>query len=307
MLLLIAAISVGRAVLHSAGNEPASIGSGRPSTGGERPSGRTPCRASVAARPSSTPRLRSALWRSGFEGDRSDLGEWSWWGQNDPTYVGISVVDPLAERPCVPRRQGGRVARFEVTPANAAQGRINSKLYQYFHGGSGGKRDWSPSDVGGTYRASFWLPRRTSLDYDGSVNAFQFKDQAWSSAAKTSEDSTATWEVSFRSAAMMRIGGVRPDAPVAYVRHGGEGTNPPGRYIALPLERWFELRAELYPGNRIEYYLDGRLLRTGTDTEHPVGHYRPNSFNWIFGIGWFSSSPGMMYADDVSYTRHERR
>ena len=244
-------------------------------------------------------RAPAATWRSGFE--PGNFSEWSWHGQDDPTYVGLSVVDPASQG--IPAREGSKVARFEVTAADASAGRYNSKLFEYVHAGGGDRQSWIPANVNGTYRASYWLPPSTSMTRDGSVNAFQFKDQAWASSAKTSENSEPSWEVQIRSAAMMGVAGVRPDHPVAYVRHGGDGIDDvPGARIPLPLGQWFELRAEVYAGDRIEYYFNDTLMRVARHSEFPVGHFRANTFNWIFGIGWYSSNPGVMYADDASFT-----
>lgn len=241
-------------------------------------------------------------WVSGFEG--GDFGEWSWWGQGDSRYAGLSVVDPAEAG--IPERNG-KAARFAVTSSDVAAGRIHSKVYKDFHLGSGSRTNWRKTDPSGTYRASYYVPRDYSAQSGKWLNVMQFKDQYWHGAAGGSEQSDPTWWLEFGRASDYGASASRSDAPVAVVKHWKdwethrEGVHP-GERVEVPLGRWFEIRAEVDSGDQIAFYVDDKLLNVGRDADYPVGQFHEGSFNWIYGIGHYGTNPGELFTDDSSFT-----
>lgn len=240
-------------------------------------------------------------WASGFGG--GDFTEWSWWGQGDSRYTGLSVVNPAAAD--IPERNG-KAARFAVTPDDAADGRIHSKVYKDFHLGSGSRTNWRKPDPSGSYRAWYYVPRDYSVKSGKWLNVMQFKDQYWHGAAGGSEQSDPTWWVEFGRASDYGADASRSDAPVAVAKHWkdwdihSEGVHP-GERVEVPLGRWFEIRAEVYRGDRIAFYADDKLLTVGRQADYPVGQFHQGSFNWIYGIGHYGTNPGRFYADNASF------
>jgi chitodextrinase len=254
---------------------------------------------------SGTPVSPLSAWRSGFE--TGDFREWDWWGQTQPEQYPstMGVVDPTTRG--VPYKAGTKVGWFQTTPQDIAVGRYHAKLYKYFHSGAGDRPNWSCPNVSGTYRAWFYLPSNYAVLNSNAVVLFQFKDQYWINRATGEETSSPTWWLALKSPADAGVAAPRADYPVAVVEHWDywnldPGYAHPGLRVLAPLGRWFEVRAEVYDKDHIEFYLDGQQLATGSNSHYPVGCSHPDSFNWIFGIGQYSSSPGVLYADEASYT-----
>ena len=57
----------------------------------------------------------------------------------------------------------------------------------------------------------------------------------------------------------------------------------------------------MHPGDRIDFYLDGRRFDTGRQADYPVG-LAPGDSSWIFSPGWYLNT-GTAYIDDVSFAR----
>ncbi len=249
-----------------------------------------------------------ATWRASHE--VGDFSEWTWWGDGDPGYTGLAVVDPSNEG--IPAFRG-RAARFQLTADDIAAGRIHSKVYGDFHEGGGDRTNWSTSNVSGTYQASYYVPDNYSVTDDAGdnkwVNIFQFKDQYWETTPGGAETSDPTWWIELGRASDYGVSASRVDAPVAIVKHWQdwemhpEKGYHPGTPVEVPRGRWFEIRAEVRQGDRIDFYVDGKLLNTGFASDYPVGNFHSGSFNWIFGVGHYSTNPGYLYSDESSYTR----
>ena len=77
----------------------------------------------------------------------------------------------------------------------------------------------------------------------------------------------------------------------------GDGSHLP----RVPFGRWFELRADVHPGDRIDFYLDGRRFDTGRQAAYGVG-LAPGDSSWIFSPGWYLNT-GTAYIDGVSFDR----
>lgn len=237
------------------------------------------------------PRARAAgtvaPWTSSFE---RGVQEWSWWGQGQKQIWGhVSAVDP--RKYGIPRRQGRRVGRFEVTPADLRAGRTNAKLYEFFQ-----RRGHAPADVSGTYSAWYYYPRSYHVSPNVSNMPFQFKEE-YTDASGWHQD--PMWWVEIDSAGQWGMGG-RASRPVAFLHYPQNRTYDP---VPVPLGRWFQIKAQIVEHRRIDVWMDGKHLDTGRQSQWPVGpsHGR-HSLKWIFGVGNYSGEAnGPLYIDEAAY------
>ena len=154
----------------------------------------------------------------------------------------------------------------------------------------------------GTYRAWYYLPdsTRTTLQSNndathGWVNIFQFKYSSPNMAGPGHWDQPPQWWVNIRNN--------DPNRLTLVVSHQGDPAwgERRGNMPALPFGRWFELRADVHPNNRIEFYLDGQLFETGRQSDGQVG-LRPGDSSWVFSPGYYLNT-GTTFIDDVSFDR----
>ncbi|MBX5468679.1 MAG: hypothetical protein IRZ21_02135 [Thermoleophilaceae bacterium] len=210
------------------------------------------------------------------------------------------MIDPTTQG--VPYRTGKRVARFETTPDDIAHQRWHAKLFKAFTDGKG----HPPADVSGVYRVWYYLPTTYRVPNGTSVNALQFKDDYRKSDG--SKQSDPLWWINFGNAGYWssRGGprGLRSDYPVAYINNWGGTHWNSVKFMAVPLGRWVEFRAEVHQNDRIDFYIDGKLLDTARASEYPVRPFHSSSIDYTFGIGNYSSGAnGPLYADDASYSK----
>lgn len=229
-------------------------------------------------------------WTSGFE--TGNFREWTQWGQGQRNWYPFShVVDPLGEG--IPRRQGRRVARFAVSDQDAASGRIHAKVYKAWRG--------PPNDVSGTYRAWFYVPRSYRFRANSwGANIFQWKEEYIDKRGRYRQD--PEWVVGLGPAHWYGLRGLPRRAPVVSVWTGRGGrVSGPRRF---PLGKWVEVCADLFDGQKIDVYLNGRLLAVARARDFPVGPSQGSrSLKWIFGVGNYGSNSGPIYVDAVSYLR----
>lgn len=251
---------------------------------------------------------RAPAWESSFE--QGGFAEWSYSGGDEDDWGHLEVVPAREEG--VPPLDGRMVARFEVTPEDLEEGRIHAKLYRSFYVGELRVDSRPPEDVSGTYSAWYYLPpgfemRDADGDPDGWINILQFKNHYWVDRDDREEASDPLWWVELKSAAWARERGFEsdlPDAhPVAWANHDENDLDRPWRFREVPLGRWFEVRAELHEGDRVELYVDGELLDVGDADRWPVSNVEDDPIGFTFGIGSYGpTQSGPIYADDVSYT-----
>jgi hypothetical protein len=230
-----------------------------------------------------------------------EAGNWREWGgyggDHDPEdYPPARIVDPKDEG--VPRLDGRRAARLEVTAEDARVDRVHAKLI----------RSWPVSEVSGTYSAWYYLDPDYRLRPSGWVNIFQFKepyrcddycsDPSWWMILDAPEDGDRV---------------PYPGAPVATIdrwdEDGRAELDPPRR--PFPTGRWVEVRAELHQGDRIEFFIDGEHFATARDEQYPVGPmHGDRSLEWAWGVGNYAgngdgpeedATSGPMYVDRVSF------
>lgn len=272
--------------------------------------GRDSARASSAAVPGS--------WVSNFEGKGFD--EWTSWRRNDGG--DMRIVSPSAVG--IPAHSGNKVAEFGVDAAQFASNHINSKLYKEWAVGwpetAAQDNNGRPlsrlarSGVSGTYRAWYFLPSTYSMGKGTWTNIFQFKEAYWGADGRWHED--PQWWLAMKPAGdfgSKRPAGTKDSQPVLVLSHwylDGRQWQP---RVAVPRGRWFELRADVYAGDHIDWFLDGKQFdrsyaknarphatRTTMDRSYPVG-LTQGDVGWIFGVGHYGGI-GKLWVDDVSFT-----
>ncbi len=255
------------------------------------------------------PATNRATWRSSFE--QGSFSEWSWWGKGDSRYDGHSVVS--TREAGIPSLEGDQVAEFSVTEAQRQAGHHHSKLMKdwgyappettTWRDDAGRQLERLPGDSpAGTYRASFYLPANYRKSPESWTNIFQFKEAFYDSSGKWHQD--PQWWLNMSQAGKWGSAapaGLRSDHPVLHANNWHtDYANYRPKLVALPLGRWFELKAELYPGDRIEWYLDGERFDTSYASKYPVGFSKSRPTGWVFGVGHYDGI-GKLWADKVSF------
>jgi hypothetical protein len=243
----------------------------------------------------------SANWDKGPCTDASCHKEWSFVQAEDPAqaYPELNKV-PMASDLDITAHSGCCVAKFEVTQAALSANRMHSKVFKEFQiPGASIKRDQfgrsleelPASGIDGTYRAWYYVPQDYKVVTSDWSNIFQFK--------LTEENpfkQNPQWWVNL-------VGGPNGQ-PYLHVENLGNGTfsDPNGRK-PMPKGKWFEIRADLHEGNKIDWYLDGQYWETVTDGNGSIGRGAATSTprTWVFGVGHYGGV-GRLYVDDVSFT-----
>jgi hypothetical protein len=159
---------------------------------------------------------------------------------------------------------------------------------------------------GGTYRAWYYLPESTHtvLQHNndathGWINIFQFKHSNPNMSGPGHWNQLPEWWVNIANNDPNHIVlAVSHEGNPAYgYRNGPNSSNLP----TVPFGRWFEIRADVRPGNRIDFYLDGQLFESGSQANTSVGLNAGDS-SWIYSAGWYLNT-GTAYIDDLSFDR----
>ncbi len=239
----------------------------------------------------------TVLFSEGFES--GDFRGWSFVQALDPkqgpgpTVNKVGTASTLGVRP----RSGTYAAQFErPTWATTLP---HAKVFKEWS--NIGKRDEfgrtinalpNGGDPSGTYRAWFYLP--TTYKADSSwMNIFQFKEQGYKNGSWHQDPS---WWLNVAKASKWGMGG---DEPVIFANHWNNSWNYTPKAMKVPLGRWFEIRADLYEKDRIEWYVDGQLLDVSRNSKYPVGRFFDKSDGWVFGVGHYQGY-GRLYVDDAS-------
>jgi hypothetical protein len=249
----------------------------------------------------------TAAWHADFE--QGDFSEWSIAERRD----GGTFYAAAASSEGIPTLSSNAVARFEVTRSQRAAGLKHSKLYKqwYLRPPDSGRSDdlgrplerLPNNSAGGVYRAWYYLPRdyRASRDW---ANVFQFKQSYVDAGGRWHQD--PRWWVnltradSWRRADRGRIRGAAGGAPVLAVANWGDGAETARPVARAPRGRWFEIAANLQPGKRIDWFLDGEWIETSSHRVHPVGPGRSTT-GWTLGVGHYGGV-GKLWVDAVSFT-----
>lgn len=240
---------------------------------------------------------RIAAWTGDFEGN--DFRKWSWWGEGDPSYGDLST--PTASSESLPSVPGGltRVGKMVVP----SRDRPHAKVYKGWPFAAPGELP----DVSGTYRQAYYLPADYTVPDGTAVNIFQFKERQYNDGRPFSDPlwwinlSTASWALAQDGA---RWVGDRPpsdDRPVFMLNYWGNDWSRQLVFMAAPRGEWFEIRADLYQGDRIDFFVNDTLFDTASNEEYPVGPHQDDGDEWTFGTGNYTENPSTLYLGGASY------
>lgn len=235
----------------------------------------------------------TAKWRSNFaaalfkDEDWYTGREWNWPDRDlYPDNPLTHIVDPTVEN--VPVRSDRRVARFEVSPIDASEGQIHSKLYHY--------EPWATAK--GTYSASFYVKSSVDVNVNGwgvndhKTEIFQFKDNYGPGGASKEE----AWVHLLRN-----WGGAGADVNrPQLVLNGTDFTKNWAQWVNCPLDQWFVISALIDPASGVGiFYLNNvEFARTGAG-EIKARH--TDSKNITFGIGAYGKALGAIYSDAAQF------
>ena len=243
----------------------------------------------------------ATVFKDDFE--TGDFTKWSYIQGADTTQGGpgpqYNYVAPASSFG-IQAHSGEDIAKFErpATATNLPHAKAFKEWSQIGKRDEFGRvEDKMPNDgnPSGTYKVWYYLPSDYQFTSREWTALTQFKEEGIHNGEWTQDPS---WGISMSSAqAWGDPGGTKPVMFASYYQ------NPWGYEpvkVDVPLGRWFEMRADLYENNRIEWFLDGQKFDTSYDSQHDVGRYYDQSQGWIYGIGHYLGY-GKLYADDASY------
>jgi len=149
-------------------------------------------------------------------------------------------------------------------------------------------------NISATYIAWYYFPANYTVPADW-VDIFFFKEQGYDKTGLFSQN--PSWWVNVSSAATWQLGGREP---YMFINNwGNHYVNYKPRVMPVPRGQWFQIRADLYQGDHIDWYVNGKLFDTSYNATWPVGRFYYNSNGWIFGVGHYGGY-GTVYVDNVS-------
>lgn len=201
----------------------------------------------------------------------------------------------------VSAHRGQDFAVFAMTQAALNAGKPHSKVYkEWLFAGGLAKNDTfgrplqavSPSGIDGSYAAWFFIPADYQYAGSGWTNIFQFKVTEQSPFKQD-----PTWWVNLTDHPT-------EDVLMLHVENAAAGVHNPANDVPTPKGRWFQIRADLYEGVGIDWYLDGVYWQSSSNATWPVGRDTdgigtPQTF--VFGVGHYGGI-GRIAIDDASFT-----
>jgi hypothetical protein len=242
----------------------------------------------------------NVYWWDGFES-----GNFSAWSevQGQSTTLGgpgpqyVYVTTPAASG--VPARQGSYFAHFQRPTSATAY--PHAKIFKEWT--AVGKKDqfgrvegpiFNGGNVTAQYVAWYYFPSNYACTTSEWTNIFQFKEEGYNSAGVMSQN--PSWWLNVGWANSFNGGGTQCLLFVNY--QGNTYTNYHPKTMPLPLGRWIEVRAYLYQGDHIDWYVNGHLFDTSYNSTWPVGRYYYRSTGWILGVGHYLGY-GTVFIDQV--------
>lgn len=256
------------------------------------------------------PPARDTLWSSSFDNGSSQPTEWSYWGQgNESDYGRPEVVSAASTN--LPDPPGKRVVRLYHGSGDPAR---HHKLYKSFRantwpdGAEPAIEASSPTDVSGSYSCRLYLPSKNlDLGNGGWIGMVQFK-----------EDFTDP-NGGFHSNPDYWFGMNNDLGHPSFDLNSWSMKHKHAEIDARPyLDKWFTVEMRLYQGDRLEVYLDGKLVDTGRQSEFPVGRRYfvgqkdedgnaiAQNKGWTFGVGNYvgtTEQESLLYVDGCALRR----
>lgn len=248
-----------------------------------------------------------ATWSSGFEGP--SFRDWTTYERSD----GGTFFPALGSREGIDALQGSGIAHFEVTSEESARGDKHSKLFKSWALNEP-ETNWKDDDgrpyerlphgsPGGVYSAWYFLPSNYLKSSESWTNVLQFKESYLDSSGDWNQD--PQWWIDMTRAdewdSDERPAGASGGDPVLVSNNWGEVNEDPRKVAAVPRGRWFEIRARVSPGERIDWFVDGAFWHSSPHHIYPVGFSKRRPVGWTFGVGHYGGI-GKLWVDSVSFT-----
>jgi hypothetical protein len=152
-------------------------------------------------------------------------------------------------------------------------------------------------NVSAVYSAWYYFPPGYQAVRDW-VNIFQFKEDGIMVKGGPAVQYPSWWmNVGPQSSFANGNPALETSNPILFVNYW---TNPYTNYhpvtMPVPLGRWFNISAALIQGDRIVWYVDGKLFDNSYNSTYPVGRFFYNSNGWVFGVGHYAGI-GTVYID----------
>lgn len=197
-----------------------------------------------------------ALWRDGF--DSNDFSGWTYEGTE--AQPGMWPQSP-------PITVSGGMARFEVSAADAAAGRIHAKVYRDL--------PWQAM----TLSARMMLdPGYVQPSWDAPAIIFQVKEHHGTAG----DSDPRLWIAAL------------PDQPLQRFALNGGVTPHWQSPFAIPRGEWFTLSLEFRPGVGAKLALNGTLVASGVQLDTVAQH---SDARLTFGVGTYGKARGAAWCD----------
>jgi hypothetical protein len=254
----------------------------------------------------------SPYWEADFESGPSNgvdkysgYEDWSFVQAEEPDQANPALSGVvLASTYGFAAHSGVCVGMFKTDHTAWLANLYHSKVYKQFQfTGSttvvdvhGNNLQAAPSNsINGTYRAWYYVPTSGFDWYTTGSNIFQFKLDEQDPFRQEPQ-----WWVSFQAVNNDLAQGLQ--IKVNSYSQGGSYVNP-GGLKTITRGQWFEIRADVYEGSKIDWYFGGAFWQTSLASSSAIGRaaalYTPRS--WVFGVGHYGEG-GPLFIDDASFT-----
>ncbi len=239
------------------------------------------------------------IWNDNFS---DGFNGWSYVQGADPAQGGPGaqyVYVTTAFDANIPITVGRNVAHFE-RPASAIS-LPHAKVYKEWS--ATGKLDqfgrvedkiFNNGNVSAIYSAQYYFPKNYTAVHEW-VNIFQFKEEGLIKATDTVSVQNPSWWVNVGPASSF---GQNSETPMLFINNQGTHYPYKPKMMPLPLGRLFTISANLYSGDRIDWYIDGVKFDTSYNATWPVGRFYAKSNTFIFGVGHYGGI-GVVYIDNA--------
>lgn len=205
----------------------------------------------------------------------------------------------------VPKYDGDDFAKFATNVTAIDNGKPHSKVYKEwrFSGGAAKNDQWgnalqmapaSGTSIDGSYHAQFYFPASWTYGTRGWTNIFQFKLTEQSPFAQDPQ-----WWVNV-------VGSSSTTVTLHMENWAGSGRSH-ATDITVPKSAWFQIRADVYENDQIDWYVDNVFWQTTHDWEQNIGRdfdLTGTPQTWVFGVGHYGgghtdATKNTVFVDDA--------